>query len=509
MYNSKSLTQALKTVEAILDANTGNLHELAKIAGHPSDILYKDCDLAGINLTSYDITTFIKINCKLDKSTLNPDQSRDIRNAKNSMRNSERKISRIFSLSIALINIAHATKFPKLYSGMNNADESFFENIDIPKTHENIERLTLFFNHIKALSSKTKENTGLLFLYSALHCQSSQFTLHALTNAVREHLSALRDNPPSRDTRFQKPHSLPEIQTLAHLSDTFEYLLGFNPLSQTERNASKRALDSADFDRFLMMAFDTSYDYNFPKQALAELIGLAQPKLNKSSLRVLEEEFLKHLSPSKCAEMLLLLSPSKELFNLFINNEDLSFEERLSRAIALSRKTEVPGNTIETLLSKNWKNVTWKLIKDLNFRCDSDMSERLAHQIVKSNWNSTETIKVIEAPSDNKLKSAILRQVLAQGDSARTFQVLNWLNKNGKGLGSLTLENAFEHLSDTTQALRIAELILPQSPKQSISSVVSLLSRRVEDEKARSLVAKHRQRLNHNLLRGLRRLAEQ
>ena len=74
MPQSPSLISALSTVEQLLSADTGDLRELARIAGVTPEELYRGADLTGVNLTGQNIAFLLPLDVQFEGAILSGGQ---------------------------------------------------------------------------------------------------------------------------------------------------------------------------------------------------------------------------------------------------------------------------------------------------------------------------------------------------------------------------------------------------------------------------------------------------
>ena len=74
MPQSPSLISALSTVEQLLIADTGDLRELARIAGVTPEELYRGADLTGVNLTGQNIAFLLPLEVQFEGAILSDSQ---------------------------------------------------------------------------------------------------------------------------------------------------------------------------------------------------------------------------------------------------------------------------------------------------------------------------------------------------------------------------------------------------------------------------------------------------
>ncbi len=74
MPQSPSLISALSTVEQLLSAETGDLRELARIAGVTPEELYQGADLSGVNLTGQNIAFLLPLEVRFEEAIVSDSQ---------------------------------------------------------------------------------------------------------------------------------------------------------------------------------------------------------------------------------------------------------------------------------------------------------------------------------------------------------------------------------------------------------------------------------------------------
>lgn len=103
-------------------------------------------------------------------------------------------------------------------------------------------------------------------------------------------------------------------------------------------------------------------------------------------------------------------------------------------------------------------------LEEVAFECSGDEAERIALRIVNADWPASQTRKVLEADVPPRVRGALFRQILKQGNVERTLEMLRWLDNNRGAVGALSLDDAlatinsfvalFDFASDVHMELR-------------------------------------------------------
>lgn len=151
-------------------------------------------------------------------------------------------------------------------------------------------------------------------------------------------------------------------------------------------------------------------------------------------------------------------------------------ENRLSSAIQIGSMRPVHVAAIEKAINglHTWKEILEILVK-VPFECDSDEAERLALQLTRQEWQDADTSSILNAKTQYKVRNAIFRQLLAQGQERRVAEVIRWLDDNRGAAGALSLENAFVHIRDFNLALQLAQDIAPNLAENQMKVIVHAL----------------------------------
>lgn len=88
-----------------------------------------------------------------------------------------------------------------------------------------------------------------------------------------------------------------------------------------------------------------------------------------------------------------------------------------------------------------------RFIETVDFNCTADEAERIALRIVKGDWPASRTRLVLEAEVPPKVRGALFRQIMHQGNVERTLEMLRWLNNNRGAVGALSLEDALSRIN--------------------------------------------------------------
>ena len=383
---SLSLTIALEAVERVLDANTGDLRELAKIAGMEPEILFRRADLTGVDLRGQDIEFLLSLEVDYLGATLTDEQMRAFRNA-------ERKL--------------------------------------------------------KA---------------SGLSPESINRRIELITDFIEE----VTSNGPYYATRNDEPAEL-----------TKEFL--FETLLQPVLDFDRRKLPlPAEFTNSVLADFSRwpeTLTYRFFDE-LFLLLGALECPVDVAVVSTLVS-YWEPTFQNDLGDLIAHLGTSTALDRYWLTKD--SFQETYDAAVQIGRGHDVDVAAIEYHLTR-WAqsgDVSWNDILNffLNvpFNCDVDQSERLATFITRMDWHPGHTAEILGAAVPPKMKTAIFRQLLAQGREERVVEVVKWLENNQGAAGALTLENTFGQLKDFELAANLAFEISPRLADNQINVIYNTL----------------------------------
>ncbi|MFV1753402.1 hypothetical protein [Phaeobacter sp. JH18-37] len=147
----------------------------------------------------------------------------------------------------------------------------------------------------------------------------------------------------------------------------------------------------------------------------------------------------------------------------------------LDAAKKLGRNRKVDASAIEV----NLRGLSWETLLELfvsvPFDCGPDQAERFAAHLTRQNWPARETWKILKANSNSKVRIALFRQILAQGDEHRVAEVIRWLEDERGAAGALSLESAFSHIKSFDLAVRLANEIGPRLAANQLGVINSAL----------------------------------
>lgn len=396
MLQSPSLTTALEAVERVLKSDTGDLKELAKIAGVSPEALYFQADLSGIDLTDTDIDFLLPLQTHFTNAITTSDQRRAFRKA------SEQRYKQISREKIRDIRAQLVLRFIEYYESTKIQD--------IIATDESVLTPEFFREILLKPIIEIKNHSKLL---------KADYTNSALS-AIEPWVS---------------------IENIKFLKDYFG-LLGkiFAP-------TNLKTVIILSEGPFINIGDD-----------LGLLIAVMHPTI------------------------------SVDLFWLKRSGRDQII--KAAKQIGLHRK--VDANAIEkTLPELQWEELV-SLFETVPFECDIERAERFSAHIVKQDWPSSETTRILEAKAHTKIRTALFRQIVGQGDQRRVGEVIRWLNGNKGAIGALSLENAFIHIRDFDVALKLASDLAPSLAANHIAVLEKALSSLAHTTGERSLLRSFR-----------------
>lgn len=149
----------------------------------------------------------------------------------------------------------------------------------------------------------------------------------------------------------------------------------------------------------------------------------------------------------------------------------------LNAAIELGQRRSVDATAIERNLSGLSEKFLLTLFEEVPFECDADQAERFSMYLISKDWAATDTMRMLNAKVNPRIRSAIYRQILGQGNQLRVAEVIRWLEDSKGAAGALSLENAFVHIKDFELSMRLAIDLAPRlKPNQLVVVQRSLKS---------------------------------
>ncbi len=117
-------------------------------------------------------------------------------------------------------------------------------------------------------------------------------------------------------------------------------------------------------------------------------------------------------------------------------------------------------------------------LDELNFIISPDQAERIAFIMINMSWQSAFVSEVVELSVPRQLKTAIIRQLLRQGDEHRVDGFVQWLTTgNGQTAGGgIILDDAFQTMVDFDAALRLANRVSSVLRRNQIAIIARRLS---------------------------------
>jgi hypothetical protein len=208
--------------------------------------------------------------------------------------------------------------------------------------------------------------------------------------------------------------------------------------------------------------------------------------------RAVAEIFEQRYSPifgSELGGLIAEFQPTSALDTYWITR---AFEgSMIARAQQISAKRPVHHYAVEATLD---------LIPDtsaridflglINFECDNDGAERIATRITRARWPASETQYFLRAKVHPKVRSAIFRQLLRQGEETRIIEVLRWLDDNRGAVGALSLEDAFTHIHNFGVGIRFAEEVGARFADNQMGVVYRALSTLASNDDERQRLAR-------------------
>lgn len=112
-----------------------------------------------------------------------------------------------------------------------------------------------------------------------------------------------------------------------------------------------------------------------------------------------------------------------------------------------------------------------KFLETINYDCNSNEAERIAFRLTRGDWPASRTTPILNTKTHPRVRGALFRQLLQQGQEDRVIEVLRWLNNARGAVGALSLDDAFRHIRSFDVGLRFAQEAAPDFADKQVSVV--------------------------------------
>lgn len=171
----------------------------------------------------------------------------------------------------------------------------------------------------------------------------------------------------------------------------------------------------------------------------------------------------------------------------------------LERAIQVSAARPLHQKAVERALDLIEENASAiEFLERVNFDCDGDEAERIAARITTVKWPPSETKLILKANVHPRVRGALFRQLLQQGNEARVIEVLRWLNADKGAVGALSLDNAFRNIRSFGVGLRFAEEAASSFADNQLAVVYFALRGLARTSSERTSLEAFRRRVKYN-----------
>ena len=218
------------------------------------------------------------------------------------------------------------------------------------------------------------------------------------------------------------------------------------------------------------------------------LLSRIHAPINDSIVNILNDEYFP-LFGEALGELIAAMRPSPELDVYWILNlpykqsrsviEELSIRQfsvlkalpiQRARQISVIRPVHIAA--IEETIDKldDYSDII-KFLEGVNYECNSHEAERIAVRLTRGDWPASKTHLLLNTNTHPRVRGALFRQLLQQGQEDRVIEVLRWLNKARGAVGALSLDDAFRHIKNFDAGLRFAQEAAPDFADNQVSVV--------------------------------------
>ena len=204
------------------------------------------------------------------------------------------------------------------------------------------------------------------------------------------------------------------------------------------------------------------------------LFGKVQCAVDGGVIPALAEIYLKAFAEDFVV-LLAKMRPTETLDKWWIFDAAVEHPP-IERAIALAEQRLLHLSAVEAFIigARRVEEII-ELLGVADMVIDSNQAERLAFHITQAKWPPRETKSVLNAPRDARLRSALFRQLLVQGDEGRLVEIIRWLDDDRGASGALSLENALLHITNFDTIFTLAKELVPRLKRNQISVIDNAL----------------------------------
>jgi len=126
---------------------------------------------------------------------------------------------------------------------------------------------------------------------------------------------------------------------------------------------------------------------------------------------------------------------------------NVGVNELIMRAKQISRFRPVHPKAIEEILDVVLDPFDkLAFLETVDFDCSGDEAERIALRVTSGVWPASRTREILEANVPTKVRGALFRQLMHEGNPERSLELLRWLNNNRGAVGGLSLDDALARI---------------------------------------------------------------
>ncbi|MBL4929313.1 hypothetical protein [Fuscibacter oryzae] len=252
------------------------------------------------------------------------------------------------------------------------------------------------------------------------------------------------------------------------------------------------------FNRVLKNLEDWANPSNLPFfLSLFDLAGSLGFPITPGTAEVLNGVYLSTFGLS-VGDMISKVSATKTLDSYWITGKrGFNLKENTTQ---ISRNRSIHPAAIENALDElTDARERIEFLSFARFDCDQDSAERIAARITKSDWPSNNAAYFLNAKVHSRVRGAIFRQLLGQGEESRIVEVLRWLDGNRGAVGALSLESAFSQIRSFEIGIQFAEEAGKNFANNQLKVVIRALRNLSSSDADRRRLESLCQRLNYKM----------
>ncbi|TNH38336.1 hypothetical protein [Paracoccus haeundaensis] len=218
------------------------------------------------------------------------------------------------------------------------------------------------------------------------------------------------------------------------------------------------------------------------------LLSRIQAPVNSDVVNILNEEYFPVFGES-LGDLIATMHPTPELdiywilnllkhqtrssvSELFLPAYTVLQAEPTYRARQISSIRPIHIAAIEETLDElgNYSKII-KFLESVNYKCNPNEAERIAVRLTRGDWPASKTPLILNTKTHPRVRGALFRQLLQQGQEDRVIEVLRWLNNARGAVGALSLDDAFRNIESFDVGLRFAQEAAPNFADNQITVV--------------------------------------